>query len=319
MFVDNTKLPIESKVAILSISIGATIVLMQFTIKHYYSLLKENENKSFEALVNKLDLLHTEIELNEVYKKFLSADEKLRPFIQATLESNNAIVKKYIDEKRTGALEISLYYKQLQICADGIINDKLKNKTTHYNGEIWALSSFLDDEWINEGLEGAWLRKLLEADKQGVPTRRLYIFPKEKVTLLKNGGANERAEIVTFLTELKPYCDKSDSSQYKETISYAIERESFPQNLLNAVGKGFFATKLANGEMTLIRDVSIDNLSSNNLGGEIDFNENKINETRDSWEHLVQSGIKLNEFLHNGINPSDTTIAVLREIGIKND
>lgn len=314
LFIDNNEFPIENKIAALSIGLGASILLLQLTVKFDYDSQKENEKGRDNALKQQLDSLHAEIKLDEVYKKFLNVDEKLKPFIRATLESNNNIVKKYIDEERTGALELSVYYAELHKCADQVLADKAKAKGK-YSGEIWALSCFLDDEWVDLGFEGAWVAKLLVADQKGVPTRRLYIFPAEKVKLLRTGS--EKGEISKFLTNLKPYCAGTGSPQYKNTMPFAIARNVFPETALRVLGKGFFAIKLSDGGMTLIRDVSKDNLSLQNiLGGEIDFNENEKQATRKQWELVIAAATPLEKFLCEKVNPSDLTKEVLRELDI---
>ena len=63
--------------------------------------------------------------------------------------------------------------------------------------------------------------------------------------------------------------------------------------------KGFFATKLSNGELRLIRGVSLDNRNATTLGGEIDFDERRVKEIRHLWERLIEeSGSQsINEYL----------------------
>ena len=65
------------------------------------------------------------------------------------------------------------------------------------------------------------------------------------------------------------------------------------------IGKGFFATKHSNGELRLIRGVSLDNRNATTLGGEIDFDERRVKEIRHLWERLIEeSGSQsINEYL----------------------
>jgi hypothetical protein len=311
LFIDSEKFPLENKIALLAIGLGASVLLLQLTVKFNHDSQKENEKERDNSLKERLDSLHAEIELDEVYKKFLNVDDKLKPFIRATLESNNNILKKYIDEKRTGALELSVYYAELHKCADQIIADKAKVKGK-YSGEIWALSCFLEDEWVDSGFEGAWVAKLLEADQKGVPTRRLYIFPDDKINLLKT--SNDQDEISKFLATLKPYYSSNGPPQYKSTTSFAIARNDFQETALHILGKGFFAIKLSDGSMTLIRDVSKDNLSSKNiLGGEVDFNEKEKQATRKQWELVIKAATPLDRFLFEKVNPSNLTKGILKK------
>lgn len=314
IWIESSQLSIESKIAALSIGVGSSILLLQLTIKYNYDFQKEHILAFKGALKQQFQSLHSEIQLNEVYKQFLDTDERLKPFIQTILESNNALIKKYIDEERTGALALSVYYTELFKYADIIVEDKVKSKGK-YTGEVWALSCFLDGEWENNmGLETAWVNKLSDIDKKGVPTRRLYIFSNDKLSLLQE--SNDKNKIKNFLSTLQPYCTFNCSSQYKNTTSFAINRNNFSEETLSPLGKGFFAIKLSDGSMTLIRDLSIDNLSSNSLGGEIDFNESKKSETRKQWEVVMKAAIPLKEFLCININPSALTKEVLKELNI---
>jgi len=315
LFVEDSKIPVDGKIASLAIGLGASIVLLQFTVKFNYDAQKENSAVRDTNLYKHIESLHSEIELGEVYKDLLSVDDKLKPFLKATLESNINILKKYMADQRTGALELSVYYSQLTLSANTIIEDKQRRRG-NYAGEIWALSCFLDDEWIDNGFEGAWMDKMFEADKKGVPTRRLYIFPSEKLNLLRTG--TDRQEVESFLTDLKPYCNNgTDVSQFQYTRSFAIEKSAFPEASLSLLGKGFFGTKLSSGDLTLIRDVSIDNLSSNSLGGEVDFNEEKKELTRRQWELVVNAATPLDDFLCGAkVNPSLLAKDVLRGLNI---
>ena len=65
------------------------------------------------------------------------------------------------------------------------------------------------------------------------------------------------------------------------------------------IGKGFFAIRLSNGDMRLIRGVSLDNRNATTLGGEIDFDYGRIAQIRDIWEKLIEeSGKKrINQYL----------------------
>lgn len=92
--------------------------------------------------------------------------EEVTKTINAALSNNNS-----------GELRPSEYYEELLYLADMIIRDRDEHKKK-FTGEIWAMTSFAEDEWIaDEGYERLWTEKLKSICDKGIKTRRLCIVP----------------------------------------------------------------------------------------------------------------------------------------------
>lgn len=97
---------------------------------------------------------------------------------------------------------------------------------------------------------------------------------------------------------MKYYCQ--ENAICKNTTVFAIDSiDTLTVEQQEWIGKGFFATKHSNGELRLIRGVSLDNRNATTLGGEIDFDERRVKEIRHLWERLIEeSGSQsINEYL----------------------
>ena len=196
---------------------------------------------------------------------------------------------------RSGALSRHDYYGELTKAGDSIINDHSINGT-NFSGEIWAMTFWQDDELdFSDAYENAWVKKMESMDNEGIKTRRLCVM-KNKKDILRREVVDE--SVKDFLIRLKYYCQ--ENAICKNTTVFAIDSiDTLTVEQQEWIGKGFFATKLSNGELRLIRGVSLDNRNATTLGGEIDFDERRVKEIRHLWERLIEeSGSQsINEYL----------------------
>ena len=108
----------------------------------------------------------------------------------------------------------------------------------------------------------------------------------------------------------------------KNTTVYAIDSiDTLPAREQEWIGKGFFAIRLSNGEMRLIRGVSLDNRNATTLGGEIDFDHERVEKIRDIWEKLIEeSGRKgINQYLWDTASGTIKTKMIDMGFDVNND
>lgn len=284
-----------------------TIVLFVMTVSRFlFQIQLRDYKKSINDLSEKIG------SLNPLYKKLIELeDERLLPYISVTLENSNKAISRYIDEKRTGALESTTYYEELFKLANELIEDK-KRYNHKYNGEIWAMSSFLDEEWQSDfNYETRWVEILHKMENEGIKTRRLFIFPPHILKFLNTYNTNNYiSDINKFINCIEPYC----SNPPKLTTSFATKQNSNLTELEKC--QGFFGVKFHNGDLKLILDVSLDaKTSTGTLAGEIIFDEERIKRIRNIWDQFTTDGAtSLKDYIRN--NSSDEVKKLLRNRNI---
>jgi hypothetical protein len=310
---------IAHRLAVLSVNVVALFIILQFAITRLF----DDQKDQFDGLGEKIEAVNKNIshaleetrsiaEIGETYIKIYKQEENVRIQYQNTLDGFLRRLRVCIDDKRSGPLDIMEYYGVLKnqvslIEANKDEQDKNKSK---FNGEIWALTFLLDDEWDDSSThEANWFAHLKKLDKKGVSTRRLWAFDKKMLATIKKDPIGEDG--IDLLRRLAMYC--SIDTDFKNTSSFAVAKEEILDTHVRLFGKGFFATALSNGELNLIRGVCFDNLlSSNSLGGEIDFDKQRIKSIKNEWERYLELAIPLKEYLRK--HASDSAILVLDEL-----
>ena len=293
VFVDDATMPVGIKLALLSLNVLALVSTLQFSV-----------NKSFDAQDEKIESIEKDIKemanittLGETYIKIYKQDEGTRSVYLASLENALSNIGRWIDDKRSGSLDLLSYYNILGNAATRIKNDFCARRdTTTYQGEIWALTFCLEDEWDDDSpYERIWFETLKELDALGIKTRRLWAFSKKMNAELKKDPPDD--DIDSLLNRFKMYCSKD--TYFKNTKSFALNTASINQSHINLFGKGFFAIMLDDKQLALIRGVCFDNLASqNSLGGEVDYDTKRIADIRKFWEQYLNLAIPLNKYLY---------------------
>lgn len=235
---------------------------------------------------------------------------------------------------RSGALSKFEYYDKLEAAAQEIKTDREnfkypeKDRKSYmlkypdrdypgdkYVGQIWAVTFWQDDELDKNDTEweGPWVETMQEMDIiYGIKTIRLHVM-KDKLDLLKkkNMDEDDKSKVEEFLNKLNYYTKENNSLE--KTTSYAMEKlpRCLDQDARNLLHKGFFAIKLNNGNLKLIRDVSLDNHEDTTLGGEIVFDNNKIIEIKKVWDRLISQNRKktIEQFVYKVASPDVKTMA----------
>lgn len=308
------------QLTLLSCNIVALVTTLEFAITRFFDDQEENlkelkeENISIKNAMQAtliatdqkmrsiLDEMQGNNAVNEVCLMINRQNEYERNLYQKRLSDFLRELKTHIQEQRSGELDKATYYDALSSLADRVCADAL-DKKNYYHGEIWAMTFNIDGEWDdNDPYEKSWFSKMYLLDKNGIRTRRLWVFNHHAIDIL-NGSATEY-EVDLLLKKLHLYCSKQSS--FYNTESFAIAQDQISPEHLNVFGKGFFAAQFCNGELALIRGVSFDYLlSKNTLGGEIDFDENRIQNVRSCWENYVKIAQPLNKYLYQ-ISSDDT-------------
>lgn len=301
---------LDAKFALLAGNIVLVLMVFQLAVarlfddqKTQFDELKRGFDTVTEDLEKSLDEMESITTLGETYAKIYRQEEAVKRQYSNNLDNFLRTLSTCIDEKRSGALDIMDYYGVLEETANSIQQDKASfgDTTVEYNGEIWALSFMLDDEWVESLREKRWFGHLQQMDEEGIPTRRLWAFDKKVISQLKRDPIDEEGK--DLIDRLALYC--SESTKFKNTQSFALPKDQISDDHFRLLGKGFFATERSNGNLNLIRGVCFDNLlSSNNLGGEIDFDVERIREIRMRWESYLKLASPLKEFIHSNASPS---------------
>ena len=279
---------IDQGIAILVADVSVLFLTSEFSNKF---ILDEYAN-----LKNELLIIEESLKLDDLYKRIymLENSEQKEIYLNSMRLYINTMNDRIMGA-RSGALSRHDYYGELTKAGDSIINDHSINGT-NFSGEIWAMTFWQDDELdFSDAYENAWVKKMESMDNEGIKTRRLCVM-KNKKDILRREVVDE--SVKDFLIRLKYYCQ--ENAICKNTTVFAIDSiDTLTVEQQEWIGKGFFATKHSNGELRLIRGVSLDNRNATTLGGEIDFDERRVKEIRHLWERLIEeSGSQsINEYL----------------------
>lgn len=305
LLVSDAKLSLGGRFALLSANIVALGITLQLVMGRFFDD-ERDELKSVKSdiqgvnmrISQTLDEMESITALGETYIKIFRQDERSKNQYQNTLDAFLLRLSNCIDDRRSGALDIMDYYGVLDNLATEVEDDKgaCDSAGTDYNGGIWALTFLLDDEWDDGSIhEIKWFETLKRLDQAGIPTRRLWAFDRKMLALIKKEPIEEDGR--ELIRRLSLYC--ANDTAFKNTESYILPKEEILDEHVRLFGKGFFAAAFSTNEFSLIRGVCFDNLlSSNTLGGEIDFDEVRIQQIRRHWERYLALAKPLKAHLH---------------------
>ena len=277
-------LTIDQGVAILIANTAVLFLVNEFTNSLVMRESEEKSDEQYESLKKEIAIIEDSIKMDYLYKRIY-------------MLGNNE-------------------QKEIMNAAEDIIADHSSNEA--FSGEIWAMTFWQDDELdFDDAYETAWVKKMEKMDELGIKTKRLCVM-KNKKSILQRESADKDVE--DFLGRLVYYCHSD--AVCKNTILYAIDSiDTLTIEEQEWMGKGFFATKLTNGKLRLIRGVSLDNRNATTLGGEIDFDEGRVKRIRDIWERLIEESgsLSINEYLWKVSSPAVKEIMVKKCFGGNNE
>ena len=274
------KLTADAKLGIITAGVALPIAILQISVTQ-----GQNKNdREIEQINTKFDKIEEEItQISPIMERiFLSNNEMIKRFAYRRMNEATKSVNHALTAHRSGVLRPNEYYEELFYLADIIRQDYFVN-SKNYSGEIWAMTSFAEEEWsADQGYEQRWTEELGELVKQGIPTRRLCIISDDIFRIISNPDF-----------QLKTSIDKSSSFKafweflvlyYKNGCSTNVTQFAIRErdSTFLAEIKGFFAVKLANGELHILYGETVD--SNGALTSELLFDRNEIQRARTHFE-----------------------------------
>lgn len=273
----------ELRLAIIGLGISIPIIILQAS-------LTTGQNKNdheIEAMQDSVSSLREQVaHLSPVLEQVcISNNDRIKRFAYRRLSETYNDVLKAVNNGRTDNLRPNEYYKELLHLADLIIDDKTKNQKD-FTGEVWAMTSFANEEWIADaGYENLWKERLHEIINAGIKTRRLCLISDELKQIISssqeiNEWSSENGSFKSFIGFLEDYYGKDKSTNNIEHF-IVCEKES---KELTAI-KGFFAIRLTNGELHILYGETVD---AQELTAQVLFKEDEIKEVRNLFSMFAK-------------------------------
>lgn len=283
----SANLSTEVKLSIITAGITIPIVILQATINNNHKKVETDIDDLKEA--NKVLAQNISPTLEKV---FLSDNDRLKRFVFRRINEVYGTINNSINNNNSGELRPNEYYEELLHLAELILEDKKINRHG-FAGEIWAMTSFADEEWIADaGYEKLWTEKLLCLAQENIPTKRLCLISNNLYNnLFGNHFSEEQAlkysQYAGFLSLLKTYY--GNSVKNKCTQHYIITESD--STVLNEK-RGFFAIKLTNGEYHILCGETVDENGA--LTASLLFDSAEIHKMRKNFERLTTDNRKVN-------------------------
>jgi|GEM_PF-4059340 len=298
-FFPDEQLSMGGRLAISTANIVAVIATLQFGLALHFESINKSQLVNKEELKLQVKSLEKLLRIEEIHRKILTADEHLRPYVESMLQTSIKSIAKCVDDKRTGALSIEEYYPALHNLADELLSHNA-NTGHSLKGFIWAQTSFLDIEWdMNTMYEKRWGEKLSILDKNGIITKRLCIFTHDLINTLKQSEFSERMGLL--VSTIKAYF--AETSEFQNTTTLAIRETDLDNTIYKkTLGPGFFGAWFDDERLRLIRDVSLDEVTSKTLLGEVDCDEDRVKNAYRYWSIYCSNATPIIEFVRNHSN-----------------
>lgn len=301
----------DMRLSIIGAGISIPVVLLQIS-------MTQGQNKS-ESDIQKIDDNVNELseKLNHISpvleQVFLSGNDRIQRFAYRRFGETCKIIQSAVNNNNSGNLRPSEYYKELMFLAELILKDKAENKNK-FNGEIWAMTGFAEEEWIaDEGYERLWTNKLREMVDAGIKTRRLCLIPNSVYNIIIHQPFVEPSEDMHsfrgFVELLEDYY--GTGAKKKVTEHYIIKERDNPR--LDEI-KGFFAIKLTNGDLHILYGETVD--ANGALTAKVLFDLNEIQEVRRLFELYANINYKIEKRLIDMV-ASNGFISYLQNRGIE--
>lgn len=206
------------------------------------------------------------------------------------------VIQSAVNNNNSGNLRPNEYYQELMFLAELILKDKVENKNK-FNGEIWAMTGFAEEEWIADaGYERLWTEKLKDLVDAGIKTRRLCLIPDSVYDIItRQPFVEPSADVYSFQGFMELLESYYGAGAPKKVVEHYIIRERDNPNLDEI--KGFFAIKLTNGDLHILYGETVD--ANGALTAKVLFDSNEIQEVRGLFELYARSNYKIEKKLAN--------------------
>ncbi len=270
----------DVKLAIVGAGIVIPIILLQITVTTGQNK-DEKDIKEFEKSIDDISdkINHVSPILEQV---FLTGNYRAKRFVYRRMDEVVKTIRKALSNNNSGNLRPSEYYEELLYLADLIISDHAEQKK-NFKGEVWAMTSFADEEWIeDEGYEKLWTEKLTDIVDKGIKTRRLCVVPDKIYNLVSNQSFSENeAKKTKAFKGFVGYFESYYGSLTRKNIAehYFIRPNDNPE--LTRI-KGFFAIMLSSGELHILHGETVN--ESGALTAKVLFDPSEIQKVRGLFE-----------------------------------
>lgn len=310
----------ENRLAIIGAGISIPVIILQATVTQG----QNNTDRTIQEIESKIDeqaegtkntinqgqsdtrfaLQKIEDKIDEQAEKinhvspileqvFISGNDRVQRFAYRRFDEVCKTIQSAVNNNNSGNLRANEYYEELLYLADLILKDKAQNKGK-FNGEIWAMTGFAEEEWIaDDGYEKLWTDKLKEMiDSNGIKTRRLCLIPDPVYSIITSPSFAEPSEnehsFWGFIELLESYYGKNSETRKKVSEHYLIREQADPK--LKEI-HGFFAIKLTNGDLHILYGETVD--SNGALTAKVLFDSAEIKEVRKLFDRYTTSSYKL--------------------------
>jgi hypothetical protein len=298
------QIPDDAKLSIIGLGLLVPLILNQISITN-------GQNRSdFSLREMEKKIAH----INPILEKaFMSGNDRILRFALRRMKETNKVISSAIYNKRSDKLLPRDYYDELEHFAHLIMTDKTK-KGEEFTGEIWAMTSFALDEWINDdGYEKRWVLKLNELVDMGIVTKRLCIVPQSlwdviDKDLFDEAKAKTIPQFPGFI-KLMQYYYGVDAK--RNIAHHYIIKDTTDPDLRKAAG--FFAIKLTDGELHILTDETVDEYGS--IRAEALFEDQEIKSFRKRCEGFMNPNYSLEKIIKKHAKP-DGFLKYLQNNGI---
>lgn len=304
------KLESDIRLSIIGAGISIPMILLQISITQGQNK-SENDTQEINNKISELaeKVNHISPVLEQV---FLTGNDRIQRFAYRRFGETCKIIQSAVNNNYSENLKPYEYYEELMFLAELILKDKAENKN-RFNGEIWAMTGFAEEEWIaDDGYEKLWTDKLKEMVDKGIKTRRLCLLPDSVYYIITGQPFTEPNEDILsfrgFIELLESYY--GTEARKKVAEHYVIRERDNPQ--LKEI-KGFFAIKLTNGDLHILYGETVDANSA--LTARVLFDSNEIHEVRRLFELYTKPNYKMENKLKELVS-SNGFISYLEEHGI---
>ncbi len=300
----------DIRLSIIGAGICIPVVLLQISITQGQN---KSESDIQEIGVSVIELSEKINHISPVLEQvFLTGNDRIQRFAYRRFGETCKIIQSAVNNNNSGNLRPNEYYEELLFLADLILKDKVENKN-RFNGEIWAMTGFAEEEWIaDDGYERLWTDKLKDLADSGIKTRRLCLIPDSVYNIIICQPFIEPAEDILsfrgFIELLESYY--GTEVRKKVTEHYIIREHDNPK--LEEI-KGFFAIKLTNGDLHILYGETVD--ANCALTAKVLFDSNEIQEVRRLFERYAIPNYKIEKRLKEMV-ASNGFVSYLQNRGI---
>jgi len=295
----------DVKLVIICAGISMPIILLQISVTTGQNKNESDIKQLGKDIIDKTAKPHQTIEnisekldhISPILERvFLTGNDRAKRFVYRRMDEVTKTIQTALSNYNSGNLRPSEYYEELLYLAKLIINDHAE-QNKNFKGEVWAMTSFADGEWIEDkGYEKLWTEKLTELVDKGIKTRRLCVIPEDIYKLISlQTFSEENARRVKafkgFVNYLESYYGTSTSR--REIAEHYFIRINDNPELTNI--KGFFAIMLSNGDLHILHGETVNENGA--LTAKVLFDLNEIQRVRDLFERYARPNQELGKII----------------------